>query len=224
MTENNRVSSAKSANTTVSEPPSITTVPIASVLSDADSNNTTPKPVGSPVQAIRALQKNQSAISKNPFENHDDDALFKKCIACVDDSTSDDLVVVEAEGFEIETFWQEVEQKVVNIRNSADSQPFVKVNADGIDLSIFKPLLTCREYAFAVHLANVGIEAIEANDIGPNWFRSLSLVGSPLSTSFVTTNLTMLLYLDVSFSEISLANFDASGLGKLRHLSLEAVV
>ena len=31
----------------------------------------------------------------------------------------------------------------------------------------------------------------------------------------------MLLYLDVSFSEISLANFDASGLGKLRHLSLE---
>ena len=72
-----------------------------------------------------------------------------------------------------------------------------------------------------MHLTNVGIEAIEANDIGPNWFRSLSLVGSPLSTSFVTTNLTMLLHLDVSFSEISLANFDASGLGKLRHLSLE---
>ena len=83
---------AKSANTTVSEPPSVATVPIASVLSDVDSNNTTPKPVGSPVQAIRALQKNQSAISKDPFENHGDDALFKKCIACVDDSTSDDLV------------------------------------------------------------------------------------------------------------------------------------
>ena len=164
---------------------------------------------------------NREKIAKDPFENHGDDALFKKCIACVDDSVSSDLVFIEAEGFEIETFWQEVEQKVVNIRNSADSQPFVKLNADGIDLSIFKPLLTCREYAFAVHLANVGIEAIEANDIGPNWFRSLSLVGSPLSTSFVTTNLTMLLYLDVSFSEISLANFDASGLGKLRYLSLE---
>ena len=100
----------------------------------------------------------------------------------VDDSTSDDLVVVEAEGFEIETFWQEAEQKVVNIRNSTCVN-LCKVNADGIDLSIFKPLLTCREYTFALHLTNVGIEAIEANDIGPNWFRSLSLVGSPSSTS-----------------------------------------
>ena len=221
MAENNHASMAKSANTTANEPSIVATVPNGSVPSDADSNNTTPKPVGSPVQAIRALQKNQSAIAKDPFENHGDDALFKKCIACVDDSVSSDLVFIEAEGFEIETFWQEVEQKVVNIRNSADSQPFVKLNADGIDLSIFKPLLTCREYTFALHLTNVGIEAIEANDIGPNWFRSLSLVGSPLSTSFVTTNLTMLLYLDVSFSEISLANFDASGLGKLRYLSLE---
>ena len=63
-----------------------------------------------------------------------------------------------------------------------------------------------------IALTNVGIEAIEANDIGPNWFRSLSLVGSPLSTSFVTTKLDHAsTHLDVSFSEISLANFDASG-------------
>ena len=151
MTENNRVSSAKSANTTVSEPSIVTTVPIASVLSDADSNNTTPKPVGSPVQAIRALQKNQSAISKILLKimmmtHYSKSALHVWTIAPVSD-----LVLVEAEGFEIETFWQEVEQKVVNIRNSADSQPFCKVNADGIDLSIFKPLLTCREYTFALH-------------------------------------------------------------------------
>lgn len=130
------------------------------------------------MQAIRALQKNQSVLSKDPFDNHSDDALFKKCISCVDDSISDDLVVIEAEGFEIETFWQEVEQKVVNTRNSAGNKPFVKINADGIDLAIFKPLLTCREYAFALHLSNVGIEAIGPSDIGPNWFRSLSLVGS----------------------------------------------
>ena len=47
------------------------------------------------------------------------------------------------------------------------------------------------------------------------------LIGSPLSTKFVCTNLNMLLYLDISFSDISLKNFDTSGLTQLRMLNLE---
>ena len=40
-----------------------------------------------------------------------------------------------------------------------------------------------------IHYNKAGIETIDSSDIEPNWFRSLVLIGSPLSTKFVSTNL-----------------------------------
>ena len=182
--------------------------------------NTTP-PVGSPIRAIRALQNNEVTISKDPFETESEDILYAKCKASIEESNIDNLAIIEAENFEVETFWQEIDQKVVEIINNNEQNKLLKVNVDGIDLVHFKPRLSCRENVFTINISNAGIEAIDSSDIEPNWFRSLVLIGSPLSTKFVCTNLNMLLYLDISFSDISLKNFDTSGLTKLRMLNLE---
>jgi hypothetical protein len=184
--------------------------------SDTISGNVTP--VGSPIRAIRALQINEAVLSKDPFENEDDDLLYKKCKELADDTHIDNLIAIEAEKFKLETFWQEVDQKVMTDKGENN---ILKVNVDGIDLTHFKPRVSCRENVFAINLSNAGIEAIDSGHIEPNWFRSLTLVGSPLSNKFVTTNLCMLLYLDLSFSDISLDNFDTSDLSKLRFLNLE---
>ena len=187
--------------------------------SDTSSGNVTP--VGSPIRAIRALQINDTVLSKDPFENEEEDLLYKKCKELVNDTHVENLVVIEAENFKLETFWQEVDQKVVNNMTDKGQNSILKVNVDGIDLTQFKPRVSCRENVFSINLSNAGIETIDSGHIEPNWFRSLTLVGSPLSNKFVTTNLCMLLYLDISFSDISLDNFDTSDLSKLRLLNLE---
>ena len=71
--------------------------------------NTTP-PVGSPIRAIRALQNNEVTISKDPFENESEDILYAKCKASIEESNIDNLAIIEAENFEVETFWQEIDQ------------------------------------------------------------------------------------------------------------------
>ena len=153
--------------------------------------NTTP-PVGSPIRAIRALQNNEVTISKDPFENESEDILYAKCKASIEESNIDNLAIIEAENFEVETFWQEIDQKVVEIINNNEQNKLLKVNVDGIDLVHFKPRLSCRENVFTINISNAGIEAIDSSDIEPNWFRSLVLIGSPLSTKFVCTKLNIL--------------------------------
>jgi hypothetical protein len=192
---------------------------ISSVGGNATATGAPPVLVaGSPLAVARAVMLGAAPISADPWAGISDSDLYEKCFGS-DDSFH--CIDFEEASDKDGNFWKIIEDKISKIlAKKGDNSVWLQVRADDVSIDGVSPEKNVRENVFSLHISN-SLELKAAGPFSTNWWRMVSFTGCNLSATFQSKGLELLLHLDLSFSEISLEAFNASGLVSLRYLGLE---